>query len=179
MAFGDERQVRSASARTYRHAIENGPPDIETLDRRRVDPPAGCRAATEPAIVAKRRSVDDDPSHDPAIHLHGWPVCRFAWQPRLASGGAALIPKEPFDIGDEVATGRESLLVVHRLEPFDVVARRLILAGREIQPPPELARLVGQLVGRDLHAEMGRHGPKQLQGRCRIWSRDVMRDLRE
>ena len=29
----------------YRVDIANGPPDTETLDRRRVDPPAGCRAA--------------------------------------------------------------------------------------------------------------------------------------
>ena len=36
----------------------NGPPDIETIDRRRVDPPAGCRATTEPAILTGRWSAD-------------------------------------------------------------------------------------------------------------------------
>jgi hypothetical protein len=37
---------------------ENGPPDIKTIDRRRVAPPAGCRATTEPATVAGRRSAE-------------------------------------------------------------------------------------------------------------------------
>jgi hypothetical protein len=39
-------------------SARNGPPDIETIDRRRVDPPAGCRATTEPAILAGRRSAE-------------------------------------------------------------------------------------------------------------------------
>ena len=37
---------------------ENGPPDIKTIDRRRVAPPAGCRVTTEPATVAGRRSAE-------------------------------------------------------------------------------------------------------------------------
>src|SRR5215831_17733450 len=78
MPFRDERQVRGAVPSTYGSAIENGPPDTETLDRRRVDPPAGCRVATEPAIVLKRRSVNDNPSLTPAIHLQGWSVRRFS-----------------------------------------------------------------------------------------------------
>jgi hypothetical protein len=32
----------------------------ETFDRRRVDPPAGCRAAAEPAILAERWSERAD-----------------------------------------------------------------------------------------------------------------------
>jgi len=37
---------------------ENGPPDIKTIDRRRVAPPAGCRVTAEPATVAGRRSAE-------------------------------------------------------------------------------------------------------------------------
>jgi hypothetical protein len=37
-------------------AAQNGPPDNKTFDRRRVDPPAGCRAAAEPAILTGRWS---------------------------------------------------------------------------------------------------------------------------
>src|SRR4051812_26634554 len=55
-------QVPRARARTYRPLIANGPPDSETIDRRRVDPPAGCRAAAEPAYLTVRRSVVDPPS---------------------------------------------------------------------------------------------------------------------
>jgi hypothetical protein len=39
-------------------SARNGPPDIETIARRRVDPPAGCRATTEPATLAARRSAE-------------------------------------------------------------------------------------------------------------------------
>jgi hypothetical protein len=46
----DCRPVRGHGAAAYRVANANGPPDTETLDRRRADPPAGCRAAAEPAI---------------------------------------------------------------------------------------------------------------------------------
>jgi hypothetical protein len=38
----------------------NGPPDTETLSRRRVDQTAGCRTAAEPAIIATRRSEASD-----------------------------------------------------------------------------------------------------------------------
>ena len=59
MPVHDGWQVRRASGHAYRLVIANGPPDTETLDRRRVDPPAGCRAAAEPANLPQRRSVDD------------------------------------------------------------------------------------------------------------------------
>ena len=39
-------------------SARNGPPDIKTIDRRRVAPPAGCRVTTEPATVAGRRSAE-------------------------------------------------------------------------------------------------------------------------
>ena len=39
----------------------NGPPDTATLVRRRADPPAGCRAAAEPAFLPRRRSVAPPP----------------------------------------------------------------------------------------------------------------------
>jgi hypothetical protein len=61
MSLGDEWQVRGAREPTYRVVIANGPPDTETIDRRRVDPPAGCRAAAEPAYLTVRRSVVDPP----------------------------------------------------------------------------------------------------------------------
>jgi hypothetical protein len=45
--------------RAYRRVKhENGTPDNETIDRRRVDPPAGCRVTAEPAILTGRRSVE-------------------------------------------------------------------------------------------------------------------------
>ena len=64
MPLHDEWQVRHRTDAPYRLVIANGPPDTETFDRRRVDPPAGCRAAAEPAYLPVRRSVDD-PLHDP------------------------------------------------------------------------------------------------------------------
>jgi hypothetical protein len=48
--------MRAAGLRCDQH--EHGPPDIETFDRRRVDPPAGCRAAAEPASLAGRWSAE-------------------------------------------------------------------------------------------------------------------------
>ena len=57
MRFHDEWQVRPRTDAPYRLVIANGPPDTETFDRRRVDPPAGCRAAAEPAILTGRRST--------------------------------------------------------------------------------------------------------------------------
>jgi hypothetical protein len=53
-------RFRLAAAHLPCHQHENGPPDIETIDRRRVDPPAGCRATTEPATLAGRRSAERD-----------------------------------------------------------------------------------------------------------------------
>ncbi len=50
MPLHDEWQVRRRTDAPYRLVIANGPPDTKTFDRRRVDPPAGCRAAAEPAI---------------------------------------------------------------------------------------------------------------------------------
>ena len=62
MPLHDEWQVRRRPDEPYRLVIANGPPDTETFDRRRVDPPAGCRAAAEPAYLPVRRSVDDPPA---------------------------------------------------------------------------------------------------------------------
>jgi hypothetical protein len=62
MPLHDEWQVRHRTDAAYRLVIANGPPDTETFDRRRVDPPAGCRAAAEPANLPVRRSVDDPPA---------------------------------------------------------------------------------------------------------------------
>ena len=62
MPVQDERQVRHGQDAPYSLVIANGPPDTKTFDRRRVDPPAGCRAAAEPANLTVWRSVDDPPS---------------------------------------------------------------------------------------------------------------------
>jgi hypothetical protein len=62
MPLHDVWQVRHRTDASYRLVIANGPPDTETFDRRRVDPPAGCRAAAEPAHLPVRRSVDDPPA---------------------------------------------------------------------------------------------------------------------
>jgi hypothetical protein len=59
MPVHDDRRVRRGNDALYSPVIANGPPDTETFDRRRVDPPAGCRAAAEPAHLPVRRSVDD------------------------------------------------------------------------------------------------------------------------
>jgi len=53
-------QVAPFSGAPTVSSARNGPPDIKTIDRRRVDPPAGCRATTEPATVAGRRSAERD-----------------------------------------------------------------------------------------------------------------------
>ena len=128
----DEWQVRRRPSRTYRLVIANGPPDIETFDRRRVDPPAGCRAAAEPAHLPQRRSVDDPPSS-----------AGRRWR---AAARGTLVAQEALDVGDEVVARRQPLLVVHRLEPLDVAARRLVEAGCRVEPgraaraPPRPAR---------------------------------------
>ena len=44
----------------YGMPARNGPPDNETFDRRRVDPPAGCRAAAEPAILPDGGPTSDN-----------------------------------------------------------------------------------------------------------------------
>src|SRR5689334_17375184 len=104
MRIRDERQVRRAGTGPYGVVIANGPPDNETLDRRRVDPPAGCRAATEPANVPQRRSVDDAAQHTT-------PVIRPATDGRFRSvaGRAALVAQEALDVRDEVVARREPL----------------------------------------------------------------------
>src|SRR6185436_12753092 len=94
----DEWQVRRRTDGTYRLVIANGPPDTETIDRRRVDPPAGCRAAAEPAHLPVRRSVDDPLVDQPTGRV------------------AALVSQETLDIRDQVVAGRQTLLVVHRLQ---------------------------------------------------------------
>jgi hypothetical protein len=66
MPVHDDRQVRQRNDAPYSLVIANGPPDTETFDRRRVDPPAGCRAAAEPANLPVRRSVDDPPGLNPS-----------------------------------------------------------------------------------------------------------------
>jgi hypothetical protein len=66
MPLHDEWQVLRRTDATYRLVIANGPPDTETFDRRRVDLPAGCRAAAEPAYLPVRRSVDDPPGRSPS-----------------------------------------------------------------------------------------------------------------
>jgi len=57
----DQWQVHAREARAYRIGIANGPPDRETIVRRRVDPPAGCRAAAEPATLPARWSFVEPP----------------------------------------------------------------------------------------------------------------------
>src|SRR5689334_4354857 len=102
MPIGDERQVRWRRVRTYRPVIANGPPDNETLDRRRVDPPAGCRAAAEPASVPQRRSVDDFPAPTPAIR----PATDgrfFVSTPRVPPG--AVSPVRPVTPARVVSSG--------------------------------------------------------------------------
>jgi hypothetical protein len=59
MPLDHGRRVTQPGVRSYGlPEARDGPPDIETIDRRRVDPPAGCRATTEPAILTGRWSAD-------------------------------------------------------------------------------------------------------------------------
>src|SRR6188472_678671 len=110
MPLHDEWQVRRRPDEPYRLVIANGPPDTETIDRRRVDPPAGCRAAAEPAHLTVRRSVDDPLVDQPTGRV------------------APLVPQEALDVRDQVVARRQTLLVVHSLQPFDVAT------GRFVQP---------------------------------------------
>jgi hypothetical protein len=66
---GDQWQVRPRRAQTYRLVIANGPPDRDTIVRRRVDPPAGCRAAAEPAALPTRRSFVELPGPTAPVHV--------------------------------------------------------------------------------------------------------------
>src|SRR5207344_3365656 len=97
----DTWQVRSPRSRTYGVVIANGPPDTETLDRRRVDPPAGCRAAAEPATCLDGGPSTIRPKATTAITL-GWWSFRFTPSVREAAAGqvVALVAQEPFDVGD-------------------------------------------------------------------------------
>src|SRR6185437_12117843 len=99
MPVGDERQVRVGGDWSHGSAIANGPPDTETLDRRRVNPPAGCRAATEPAIVLIRRSCNDIPATTPAIRPARMAGSSFV--PRLMLDPAAGLgrPRTPIPAG--------------------------------------------------------------------------------
>src|SRR6188508_1753304 len=140
MRFHDEWQVRPRTDAPYRVFIANGPPDTETFDRRRVDPPAGCRAAAEPAIC---------PCGGPSTILH---TIRLVDQParrRVAS----LVAQETLDIRDQVVAGRQPLLVVHGFQPLDVAARGLVEAGSGVEPRSQLACLLFQLARRDGGAE--------------------------
>jgi hypothetical protein len=93
MPLHDEWQVRHRTDAPYRLVIANGPPDTETFDRRRVDPPAGCRAAAEPAYLPVRRSVDD-PLDDRLVDEPAWRRV------------AALVAQEALDVRDQVVAGR-------------------------------------------------------------------------
>ena len=151
--FATNGRSGASGRRIYRPVIANGPPDIETIDRRRVDPPAGCRAAAEPAYLPQRRSVDDPPSSR-------------AWPPVSAPPpGAALVAQEALDVGDEVVARRQALLVVHRLEPLDVAACRLVEAGCRVEPGAQLARLLGELMRRDLGPEVRARPRAAARGR--------------
>src|ERR671922_2646281 len=72
-----------AAARLPCDQHENGPPDIETIDRRRVDPPAGCRVTTEPATVAGRRSVERS-NRRTTEYVNSSPLAARAWGRRAA-----------------------------------------------------------------------------------------------
>src|SRR6478752_5791863 len=58
---------------------------------------------------------------------------------RRAATRGTLIPQEPLDVRDEVVARRQALLVVHRFEPLDVAACRLVQAGRRVEPGAQLA----------------------------------------
>jgi hypothetical protein len=47
-----------AATRLSSRQARNGTPDTKTIDRRRVDPPAGCRVTAEPANLTGRRSAE-------------------------------------------------------------------------------------------------------------------------
>ena len=105
------------------------PPDTETFARRRVDLPAGCRAAAEPAIC-----LCGGPSTIPWMIPNRSPPGRVA----------ALVAQEPFDVRDQVVAGRQTLLVVHRLQSLDIAAGRLVQAGRGVEPRPQFAGLLAR-----------------------------------
>ncbi len=68
---------------------------------------------------------------------------RTAWLPL----GAALA-QEALDLADQVVARRQPLLIDHRLEPLDVRPCRLLERRRGVEAGPELARLLGEVAGR-------------------------------
>ena len=110
------------SSRTDRRTSRPSTGGASTLRR-----DAGRRRSRHTCLM--RRSVDD-------------PLVRQA--ARRAATRGTLIAQEPLDVRDEVVARRQALLVVHRLEPLDVAACRLVQAGRRVEPGAQLARLLGR-----------------------------------
>src|SRR3954464_1391557 len=163
-----------APARPYRVVIANGPPDTETFDRRRVDPPAGCRAAGEPAHCLDGGPSTMTPRKRRPSPSGGGRFVRASVREATARHVPALVAQEPFDVGDQVIAGREALLVIHRLEPLDVGVRRVIRRRGGVETRPELARFLGQLAGRDLGPEMRAERAEKLERGRRVWPGHVV-----
>jgi hypothetical protein len=110
-------QVAPCSRAPTLMSARNGPPDTETIDRRRVDPPAGCRATTEPATLAGRRSAERDQLKNNrrtteyrTISPH-WPLaCGDVERPRgvLASGAPDRRCRPPVPTGRRRSLGADA-----------------------------------------------------------------------
>src|SRR6185436_19473295 len=91
----------------------------------------------------------------------------------------AALAEEPLDLADQVVPGRQSCLVDQRLEPLDVLLRRLLARRGGVESDAHEPRLLGQASEVELRVEMPPERAQQVDRRLRVVARDVVRDLGE
>src|SRR6185369_6876089 len=156
-------------------AAPTGPIVWSSRTDRRTPRPSTGGASTLRRDAGRRRSRHICPCGGPSTIPPNDPLVDEAARRRVA----ALVAQEALDIRDQVVAGWQSLLVVHRLQPLDVAARRLVEAGRGVEPRPQLACLLFQLACGDGGTEVVSECAEELQRRGRVRPGHVMRYLRE
>ena len=108
------RPVRLCTSRTDRRTPRLSTGGASTLRR-----DAGRRRS-------RQTCLSGGPSTISPATTTGHPPSRMAGFVRLPAGRAALVAEEPLDVRDQVVARRQALLVVHRLEPLDIAAGRVV-----------------------------------------------------
>jgi hypothetical protein len=146
MSVDDGRQVATHCTGHTVCSSTNGPPDNETLDRRRVDPPAGCRATAEPASLAGRWSGSSDNRRTTES-----PLAARVWGLRAA--------KRFLDVESGGYMTSSGMYDRHHRRMLNIELARIIHADREreIEATLRSRRLVGAL--RSTPAADPRTGP--------------------
>ena len=118
--------ARSADLSCGHRERTAGHRDLRPAARRPSGGMPGGGGAGTPALTAVRRRWTQ--AQSTVITFGWWPFRRSSRLVREAAARhvPALVAQEPLDVGDEVVARRQPLLVVHRLEPLDVGAGRLV-----------------------------------------------------